>query len=518
MEEPLLDIDQIQANIAPGFRFPFQHLLAVRIGDIETGKVFINELLPHITTMREAIDFHEVRLEQKSRSYTFSLESFDAVESKPVWVNIGLGNRFLDGLGVTAPAVADRSFKLGLDKRSITLGDPREPAQEGHKSNWLVGGPDNIADVLVVVGSSGIQSLQQQVDSIDLLARNIGHTVVYQERGIRLEGDKEHFGFRDGISQPAIRGRVSENPDRYLKRRRVNNISTGPEYAAPGDELVWTGEFIFGYPKQSSNHFRVPLPVGATDPFLKNGSFLVFRRLKQDVRKFRDETARLASELSQTSAFSHFTPEVFQANIVGRWPDGSPLVRHPDSMPATLNEDEINYFRFGSSVPDAQLNDSVEITGSEGDIHGHRCPLHAHIRKVNPRDRETDLGSETNTQKLRIIRRGIPFGPLYDDDPEENNRGLLFLSYQTSIRDQFEQLTIDWVNSATNPEPGSEEGFDMILGQNGNPTANRERRCVFQNASGDNAKVSTLSEWIIPTGGGYFFCPSIAALTSLAAT
>ena len=155
------------------------------------------------------------------------------------------------------------------------------------------------------------------------------------------------------------------------------------------------------------------------------------------------------------------------------------------------------------------------MSGSESDIDGIRCPLHAHIRTVNPRDRETDLGSETNTQKLRIIRRGIPFGAPYDDSPHENNRGLLFLCYQTSIRDQFEQLTIDWVNSTVNPELGNEEGFDMLLGQNGTSGSNRERSCVFQSTGGEQASVSTLSEWIVPTGGGYFFCPSIDAIESI---
>lgn len=516
MEEPLLNVDQIQANIAPGFRFPFQEVIAVKCGE-SAARTIISSCLPQITMMREAFNFHDERLEKK-QAYNFSVASFEAMESDPVWLNVALGKRLLDELGESSAADFDNSFRLGLDRRSFTLGDPRDPASEGHKENWLVGGPENQADIVLILGSSSESMLDSAVGETSNRVADAGGDIIYHERGRRLDGDKEHFGFRDGVSQPGVRGLVSQSPDRYLTPRKVQNLPTGPEWASPGKPLVWPGEFILGYPRQDANDFRKPRqPVANLNPFLKDGSFLVFRRLKQDVRLFREETELLAYQLSAQPGFQWFTPDSFRANVVGRWPDGSLLVRYPDSLPVpSPSDDEMDYFQYANPLPDATLADGSIITGTDGDPGGRKCPFHGHIRKINPRDATTDLGSDRHTLTLRILRRGIPFGPPYDDDPDETDRGLLFICYQSSIRDQFEELTTKWVNSVVNPEPGTNEGFDMVIGQNGVAT-NRERFCIFQ-AGNATESVSTTCDWVIPTGGGYFFAPSKQALTNLVVT
>ncbi|QDT03101.1 Dyp-type peroxidase family protein [Rubripirellula lacrimiformis] len=516
MVEPQLATDQIQANISPGFRFPFQHFIAIKTAGVDEARRLIGELLPRITTMDQALGFHESRLERARESYNFGISSFRALESHPVWVNVAFGNELLNDLIGNAADNADRSFRLGLHRRSFTLGDHRDPSNEGHKSNWLVGGPDNAADLFLIVGSSNDATLDGGVESLVETVQHGSHEVIYEERGTRLGNDEEHFGFRDGVSQPAMRGRVSAGTHDFLAKRRVQNSPTGPEWASPGSPLVWPGEFVFGYPRQSSNHFRDPSSIADTDDILKNGSFLVFRRLKQDVPLFRKETARMASDLAAHTEFSHFDKELLRASIVGRWPDGTPVQQSPDGSPAqAVSDDRINYFGFGSDTPPIELADGRTVQGTAADPDGVVCPFHAHIRKVNPRDRSTDLGAETNTMKMRILRRGIPFGPAFDDAPDETDRGLLFLCYQTSIRDQFEQLMIRWVNSTVNPEPGNNEGHDMILGQSG-ASADRERFCVFKDTSGSEATIATKKDWIITTGGGYFFCPSIDALRLMA--
>jgi deferrochelatase/peroxidase EfeB len=79
--------------------------------------------------------------------------------------------------------------------------------------------------------------------------------------------------------------------------------------------------------------------------------------------------------------------------------------------------------------------------GYVDDFTGFKTPVFSHIRKVNPRDLSTDDDSASKTLKRRIIRQGIPFGPplnLAKPDPVNGNRGLLFISYQAPIRDQFE--------------------------------------------------------------------------------
>lgn len=518
MTEPLLAKDQIQANIAPGFRFPFQHLVAIKVTDADSARTLIGELLPQVTTMREALEFHAARLEMARRSYNFGVASFRDVASHPVWVNLAIGSELFRDLVGDVADNADRSFKLGLHRRSFTLGDHRDATNEGHKNNWLVGGPDNSADLFLIVGSSSEAVLDAAIESLLNLMMQRSHNVIYHERGNRLENDQEHFGFRDGVSQPAVRGFISKNPDEFLSQRRVQNLPTGPEWASPGSPLIWPGEFLFGYPRQNPNHFRDPAPPVSTDNWLENGSFLVFRRLKQDVALFREETERMASELAASPAFSHFNPDLLRASLVGRWPDGTPLQQSPNGPPTPpQSEARMNYFEFGNNTPSLKLTNGETVAGTIGDPDGLTCPFHAHIRKVNPRDRATDLGSETNTLKMRILRRGIPFGRTFAEAPNDNNRGLLFLCYQTSIRDQFEQLMIRWVNSTVNPEPGNNEGHDMILGQNGADVL-RERFCVFHDSLGNRASVGAQRDWVITTGGGYFFCPSIDALKQIAAS
>src|SRR5262249_28033750 len=91
------------------------------------------------------------------------------------------------------------------------------------------------------------------------------------------------------------------------------------------------------------------------------------------------------------------------------------------------------------------------------------------------------------------------------------DRGLLFLCYQTSIERQFEFLTNHWVNTTRAPEDG---GFDIIIGQNGSG-AGRERTVDLSALQQPSQTLTFQPEWVIPTGGGYFFAPSIDALTTV---
>jgi hypothetical protein len=115
---------------------------------------------------------------------------------------------------------------------------------------------------------------------------------------------------------------------------------------------------------------------------------------------------------------------------------------------------------------------------------------------------------------------GIPFGaPLADryaetkDDPQKGNRGLLFLSIQSSIEDQFEFLCTRWMGDPSRPKmPG---GHDLLVGQNNAPGENRVRRCVIFGSGLQQASVATGAQWIVPTGGGYFFVPALSALVQI---
>lgn len=96
------------------------------------------------------------------------------------------------------------------------------------------------------------------------------------------------------------------------------------------------------------------------------------------------------------------------------------------------------------------------------------------------------------------------------DDPVNGNRGLLFFCYQTSIQDQFEFLCSAWANDEKRPR--SPSGFDMIIGQNGRPGAGRARSCTLLGHDAGAATVVTMTDFVIATGGGYYFSPSMSAL------
>ena len=99
---------------------------------------------------------------------------------------------------------------------------------------------------------------------------------------------------------------------------------------------------------------------------------------------------------------------------------------------------------------------------------------------------------------------------------------MLFLSYQASISDKFEFIIREWANSKNRPHnppspTGNDSGNDFIIGQN--VSNNRIRSGYIQyltNGISKEHEIKTqgldILDWVTPTGGGYFFCPSISSI------
>jgi Dyp-type peroxidase family len=228
----------------------------------------------------------------------------------------------------------------------------------------------------------------------------------------------------------------------------------------------------------------------------------------------RRETARL----SRVQGFNGMTDDHLAALLVGRWQSGAPVSRVPSADDPALGGDELanNSFRFDSPGRKYRLaggkTDTFPV--SVPDPIGQRCPLAAHIRKVNVRDSASDVGARSATYTKRVLRVGVPYGKSIanrygDGVVDDEDRGLLFLSIQSSIEQQFEFLQARWMNDTTRPKDPA--GNDMLVGQNA-PAADGVRRCMLFGAGNEIEHVEANKQWVTATGGGYFFVPSLSAL------
>lgn len=511
--------DDIQGNIIPGFNKDHQHFLFFRIHNAKRTKKFLHDLLPRISTMEEVLAFRRLY-----RAKRFLLGRHKAMLCS-TWLNIGFSHHGIALLANLADANAfgDSSFRLGLKERSSYLGDPTTKTHSGFPANWKVGGPKKEADIVLILASDHPEVLEDLVALLKLQAAAAGLELLFEQRGDTLSGDlrgHEHFGFKDGISQPGVRGKLSATPGDYITPRYISATDPRRLYMAkPGQLLIWPGQALLGEQRQDTEHIYNPDPPATNFPkWAARGSYLVVRRLRQDVPAFYKFVGQGATQTG-------LARDKFAAMLVGRWPSGAPILRVPGGDNPALGDDDFanNHFIFDDDTRPSSLR---PIPGYGGDTYSQAdadflaqvCPHFAHIRKVNPRDTATDLGKPADSLVRMILRRGIPYGPqvVGVKNPSKKllaeDRGLMFLCYGGSIEDQFEFLQRRWSNSKAQPDLG---GFDPIIGQNGREGV--RARVIDVPTPAGTVRLKFKSEWVIPTGGGYFFAPTVSAIRDVLA-
>jgi Dyp-type peroxidase family len=293
----------------------------------------------------------------------------------------------------------------------------------------------------------------------DIQERAAGKANVHKEEGSRWRNDKDYFiepfGFRDGISQPI-----------FVKSDLPSGQPAGSYDPSAPLSLVLVHD-----------------PNGA-GPY-SHGSFLVYRKLKQDVAGFHKDVRALADKLRVDLSLAY-------AYVVGRFQDGTPVVRKE-----TPSGDPDNSFQF------------------DLDRDGTRCPFHAHIRKTNPRGDtfRSNHAPPDVERSQRIVRRAFSYGSEGGD-----NVGLQFFCYQSDIGHQFEFIQSAWSNEPNFLQMDPPTGLDPLIGQSKDNDTGAQQ---WPNAWGDASKGTTsygFKRRVALQGGAYLFAPSISFLKSLAET
>lgn len=510
MDEPLIDVDDLQGHVWPGFGSTDALLLALSAETAAALRALLTLVLPAVTTARAALSqraerklaFQQGKLVKGQRS-----GDFDAAD--PLRVAVAVTRQGLDLAGLAADRGVDPAFDSGMTGGGT--GDPKKDRradgalEPAHPNNWVVGGPARAFHVLLIFITRN-DVAQRSGELERRIVALPGITVVRRDIGEDLPDSREHFGFQDGISGPGLYGEyLDEEGGRVPVTTRYGvPASGGSDFGKPGQPLVWPGRFIVGHSASSASALSTESEVW------NNGSFLVYRRLAQDVRAFYADTDAMAASLAVQDP--GVTGEQVRNLIVGRTPQGRSLMRQGSGDETSLS---INHFFYTVPTPRLQLDAEVVAGVASGDVKGVTCPFWAHVRKVNPRDGQNDLPEET--KNLQLLRRGVPFGPRYDHDHADApsnaaERGLLFLSYQRRIREQFESLSGHWMNQFDVPAGG---GHDLLVGQflqRGRPAEKRA------NWPGTAQQLVTPRDWVHATGGAYLFAPSLKTLRKLAAS
>lgn len=478
--EPVLDLHQIQGNILVPFGTPFQSFLHLALDRADAG-AWVARVLPEITSTRSLIDARRAGGPRTA-------------------VGLSLSAPGLRALGARPDTLLDVPFQDGLAARSTLLGDPHDPDDPGHARNWPSGGPGTTADALLVVGADTAEAVAALADR--LLSGRGAPRVLHHDRCAALpgpDGDREHFGYRDPVSQPAVRGVAADTGEPLCPVTDPGR----PEEALPGQKRLWPGEFVFGHPGQDPVAFAPPGTVASGGPaWTDNGSLLVVRRYRQDVAGFLGFAARTSAELERRG-LPGWSPDAVSARLFGRWRDGTPLSLSPKGPDPALSGCPLSVNDFGFTG----------LRGPVDDTAGHRVPVGAHIRKAYPRDHTTDLETLASIETHRLLRRGMPYtGP-------DGETGMVFACYQTSIERQFEFVVRSWLNNPYQQHEG--DNHDPIVGRPHRPVGDAvPREFVFRVPSDDPAgtevRVPLPRHFTVPRGGGYFLTPSLSALETLA--
>jgi Dyp-type peroxidase family len=428
--EKQLILENLQANILKGHGRREAYLIFLRFPEdtkenIETQREIkawiLDSVLPYVTSAAQQLSDAAKKVDNQSHDggllgcFFLSANGYRALgyEDELKWFR---GASFKKGMKTRE----NYYFQGGNERFSIDNKDP-------HPKYWQDSYQREIHAMLLLADNNKSE-LDKKRGEVEETLKGIAEEV-WVEQGKRLffkdtDKDREPFGYRDGISNPSF----------FSEEKQKDPVSH--LYLPVAKELV-----------------LVPDPLALEAHCY--GSYLVFRKLEQNIEAFEG--------LKERSATFERTRDLAGAQIVGRFPDGTPVTMFDQPQGLDVGNIDFNF----------------------EDDNGSRCPFHAHIRKVNPRD-----GSERTFQ---IVRRGIPYNEI-DKDTGNEKIGMLFMCYQRNIHDQFEFIQRVWVDNFNHPVIGT--GVDRLVGQDWSEESHCKSPVTLQ-------------------GGEYFFAPSLSFLKNV---
>ncbi len=446
------DLADVQANILRGFRARSAVHLGFEWTSAQQGRLLLSLLSKEIS-------------------------SGEIGRNEPRCQTLGLTHAGLQALGVPQPVLADfpTAFREGPQLRSERLGDTGRNAP----AHWDIGRFDSHGRPTVV---HGMVSLYLKGEQTEMVASSVALRKVIEESGALIcfehcaqsldDNGEVHFGYRDGIAQPLFAAGTPHG-------------ETTPSLDAPH------GDILLGldYPNSRGGNY-----IGTLPPELAtHGTYAAMRLIEQDVAAFE-------ALLAEGKTRHDIEPELLAAKLMGRWRNGSPLTDNPVAAdPEAANKSARELDAFDYVAPPAMFDDKE----------GRRCPVGAHIRRLNPRGGLV-LGVPWGR---RIVRRGMPYGPRWNEsDPEKykHKRGLFGLFLCGDLESQFEFIQHAWANEDLSA-PGLRNTQDPFIG-----ARERDTPFTFRPHEADAEVTLMVPPLTRVRGSLYLFMPGIKGLAWLA--
>ncbi|KAK1229831.1 dye-decolorizing heme-containing peroxidase [Marasmius sp. AFHP31] len=448
-----LDTNNIQGLAMVGMRFMMIEFVFFNIKNAETFKSKLGgDFFPHVTTAAQLAN---------------------AATQPDVAANIAFSQKGMSLLGVNDD-LGDPNFKAGQAADAIRLGDPGT-------TKWHKEYQDGIMGVLSIA-SKDMNKIKAELEAIKGIfgdSLEVAYTLHAHARPGAGMGH-EHFGWVDGITQPAIEGWDTDA-----------TITPGQFIAKPG--VILLGE-------EGDN---VPRPAWA-----KSGSFLAWRQLEQlvpEFHKYLNETAPDVEGLSRDDAV-----HLFGSRMNGRWKSGAPIDLAPFREDEALGADPLRRNNFNYDHP--------EIAGFDMKTDQTRCPFSAHILRSRPRGH---FKPEHPTSHM--MRGGLPYGPevtdaeqaakqTFSDRDASLERGMAFAAYQSNLENGFIFIQESLVNNPDFPA-GTKTGVDPIVGSTNNGLVGDSLRVISGMDWNDHSKtINIQKDFVVTRGGEYFFSPPVSAI------